>query len=254
MLLDGALGDDERLGDTRVRPPLGHQLEHLALPRREHVERAAASDELAHDLGVERRAALRDAAHGVDEVAHVADALLQQVADRAAAVGEQLGRVRMLDVLREHEHREAGPPAARLDRGAKALVPERRRQTDVDDRDVGLLDHDRAEQVRAVVDGGHDLEAAVLEQADEPLAEQREVLGDHDAHGISARTIVGPPSGLVTTQRPVQRRDAVAEPGEPAAGADLGAAAAVVGDLDDRCPSWSRRWTSRASRPRASAR
>jgi hypothetical protein len=34
VLLDGAFGDDEPLGDARVRASLGHQLEDLALARR----------------------------------------------------------------------------------------------------------------------------------------------------------------------------------------------------------------------------
>jgi hypothetical protein len=120
-----------RLGDTGVRPPLGHQPEHLTLPRREHVERASASDELAHDLRVERGPALDDALHGVEEVSHVPDPLLEEVADRTAAVGEQLGRVRVLDVLGKDEHREPRLPAPRLDRRPQPPVPELGRKTDV---------------------------------------------------------------------------------------------------------------------------
>ena len=47
-----------------------------------------------------------------------------------------------------------------------------------------------------------DLEAVVAQQPREPVAQQREVLGDHHAHGITARTVVGPPPGLVTTSVP----------------------------------------------------
>ena len=66
--------------------------EHLALARGELVERAvvAAAEELRDDLGVERGAAGGDALHRVDELAHVGDAVLEQVADAAAAVGQQL--------------------------------------------------------------------------------------------------------------------------------------------------------------------
>ena len=50
-----------------------------------------------------------------------------------------------------------------------------------------------------------------------PVAQQREVLGDHDAHGSSARTVVGPPAGLSRRQRAVERLDALAQAVEPAA-------------------------------------
>ena len=103
--------------------PCGHVLEHLALARRERVDgvvAAAAADELGDDRRVERRAALPHAPYGGGELAHVGDAVLEQVADSLGAFGEELHRVRRLDVLREHEHadiREAppgspAPPAA----------------------------------------------------------------------------------------------------------------------------------------------
>ncbi len=73
VLLDRPLGDhDETLGDALVRAALGHELEHLALARRQVGERivaAAPADELRDDGRVERRAALRDPAHGVGELA-----------------------------------------------------------------------------------------------------------------------------------------------------------------------------------------
>ena len=43
MLLDGGLADDERLRDPEVGLPLGHRGEHVALARRELVERPAAA-------------------------------------------------------------------------------------------------------------------------------------------------------------------------------------------------------------------
>src|SRR4051812_30869231 len=86
-----------------VPPPLGQGAEPLALGRRELVEHAvlgAAAEELGDRLGVHRGPALGHAADGVDELLHVGDAVLEQVADAAAAVRQQLGRERALDVLR----------------------------------------------------------------------------------------------------------------------------------------------------------
>src|SRR5262249_19562145 len=54
----------------------------------------------------------------------------------------------------------------------------------------------------AVRDRCGDVEAVVVEQAREPVAEEGEVLGDHDAHGSSALIVVGPPFGLVTASVP----------------------------------------------------
>ena len=88
----------------------------------------------------------------------------------------------------------------------------------------------------------------LAQQRDEPLAQQRLVLGDHDPHGSSARIVVPPPAGLVDGQRAVERLDAVAQPGQPAA-ARVRAARAVVGDLDEQARR--RRASSVTARRRA---
>ena len=96
------------VGDPDVRPALGHRREDLALARREARQRvvgAVADHELGDDLRVERRAAAGDPPQGVHELADVADAVLQQVADAAGPVGEELRRVLPLDVLAQDEDR-----------------------------------------------------------------------------------------------------------------------------------------------------
>jgi len=57
VLLDRADGQDKRRGNGRVRPPLRHQAEHLALARCEPLDRvvvAAAGEQRRDDVGVER--------------------------------------------------------------------------------------------------------------------------------------------------------------------------------------------------------
>src|SRR5437867_608409 len=57
VLLDGPGCDEHPLADCLVRATLGHQLEHLALARRELSERVVSpppAHELRHDGGVER--------------------------------------------------------------------------------------------------------------------------------------------------------------------------------------------------------
>ena len=88
MLLDRADGQHELARDRAVGAALGDQAQHLALARGEAVERAVgalAREQLGDDLGVERRAAVGDAAHGVDEVVDVHDPVLEQVAQARRA-------------------------------------------------------------------------------------------------------------------------------------------------------------------------
>ena len=174
-----------------------------------------------------------DAPDGVDEVGDVHHAVLQQVADTAVAVGEELGRVGLLDVLRDDEDRRLGDPTTCLDSGPDALVAERRREPDVDDGDVRLLRRDHAEQRVAVLDRGDHVEAVVPQQPRQPVAQEREVLGDHDAHGSSARTVVGPPVGARDAERTVERLDAPPEARQALAGR-VRTTAAVVAHLGDK--------------------
>ena len=74
---------------------------------------------------------------------------------------------------------------------------------------------DRRAQAVGVADGSDDLVAGVLEQPAEPLPQQRLVLGDHDAHGSSAVTIGSAAGRAVDRHGPAERRDAVADAGQP---------------------------------------
>ena len=162
--------------------------EHLALTRRQRLQRvlaAAAAEQQRDDLGVERGAAAGDAAHGVGEGVHVGDAVLEQVAGALRRLRQQLERVGLLDVLGEHEHADAGVVGADPVRRAQPLVGVRRRHAHVDDGDVGLVRADLAEQVLGVAGLAGDLEAGVLQQARETLAQQHGVVGEHDADRVA---------------------------------------------------------------------
>jgi hypothetical protein len=95
-----------------------------------------------------------------------------------------------LDDLREHEDADVGIPLADLLRGARALVGLSGRHADVDDRDVGLLRGDGALERFGLPHARDHLDAGVSEHADNPLADQDRVVGDHDAHGSSPITRV----------------------------------------------------------------
>ena len=159
------------------------------------------------------------------------DAVLEQVADALGALGEQVERVLGLDVLREDEHARAGMPLADLARGPQPLVGVRRRHPDVDDRDVRAVGAHLQHQLLGVARLPDDLEARVLEQPRDPLAQEHRVVGQHDAHraeptprdaararGISAATRVPPPGGLSTTSRPSSASTRSARPRSPEPG------------------------------------
>ena len=129
---------------------------------------------------------LGHAPHRLEEVGDVHDPVLEQVADAAAAVGQQLLGVGLLDILRDHEHRRSRNLPPDLERGAQALVAVAGRQADVDDREVGPQRHDLAHQRLAIGDGGDHLDLVVAQQPGEPVAQQRQVLGNDYAHGSSA--------------------------------------------------------------------
>ena len=151
----------------------------------------------------------------------VGDAVLEQVADARGVVGEQLARVGLLDVLREHEHADPGQLGADLLGGAQALVGVGRRHAHVDDRDVGLVGADLAQQVLGVAGLADDLEAGLLEQAHDALAQQHRVVGDDDPHRVNL------PSGIAGSHdRPaavaVGDAEAAVERGDPVGEARAG--------------------------------
>ena len=110
VLLDRAGPDDESGGDGGVGAAFCHQGEDLAFPWGEVAERVtAAGQELGDDLGVEGAAASGDTVQGVEELGDVRYPVFQQVADAVRAVGDQLGRVALLDPLGQDEDADVGP-------------------------------------------------------------------------------------------------------------------------------------------------
>jgi hypothetical protein len=108
VLLDRPARDHEGVGDRGVAAALGHQSEHIALPRRERRQRVSppGHQQLGDHLGVQHRPACCDGAERVDEHVQRRHPVLEQVADPAAAVGERHVGVRALDVRRQHQHPE----------------------------------------------------------------------------------------------------------------------------------------------------
>ena len=85
------------------------------------------------------------------------------------------------------------------------------------------------EQLLRVRGQPSDLEAGLVEQAREPLAQQQRVVGDDYPHGISARSVVPRPGRARHGQLPAERLDAVGQPAQTGAAVGLRTADAVVG-------------------------
>ena len=218
VALDGALADVDLAGDAAVGAALGHQRQHLALARGERVERpdlTGPAEHLRDDLRIEHRPAGRDALDRLDEPVDVGHALLEQVADPLGAVREQLAQVAVLDELREQQDPDRRQLLADGQRRAQAVVGVVGRHPHVDDRDVGLVGANLAQQVLGVTGLGDDLEAGVAEQPRRALAEQDRVVGDHDPHGSSTISRVPAPSGLSTSSRPSSAATRSASPRRP---------------------------------------
>jgi hypothetical protein len=188
--LDGFGGQEQRLADRAVGVALGDQLEYVALAVGQLVERTAlalASNQARDDRGVDHALAIVDAPQRVGEHGEIRHPLLQKVARPCGRLLEQPHRVARLQVVREDEDADLGVPAADLLRGDEAVVAAVGWHADVHQSDVGSSSVDHPQQRLGVATTPRDLEAGVLEQASQALAQQHLVVRDHDSHGSSTR-------------------------------------------------------------------
>src|SRR5262249_18968166 len=206
VLLDSALGDEQALRDRAVAAAFSHEGEDFSLSVTQVVDRivagAATADELRDDGRIEDGASVADPLDGVGELGQVGDSVLQQVADPAGVISQQLERVARADVLGQHEHAELRVACAQLPRRPQALVRVGRRHADVHDRDIGALLLHLAKQLVRVARLANDFEPRLGEQTRHSLAQEHGVVGDHDTQGISALSRVPAPGGLSRTSVP----------------------------------------------------
>src|ERR1700733_1047873 len=211
--------------------------------------RAVAGQQPGDDLGVHRRTAARDPGHRVGELGSVEYPVLEQVTDRARAVGEQLAGVELLDVLGDDKDGQARDLGAGRERRPEPLVGERRRQPHVDDGDVAAAPPDRGEEVLAVVGARRALEAVGLKEPDQPLAQEEQVFRYDNAHGTSSVTTVGPPTGLDTARTPSNAASLRSVPRRPVPRAGSAPPPPSSLTLIRSAPASWRRSTSAASTP-----
>ena len=127
--------------------PSAISAEHLALARREHVERvvdAARGDELLDERRVDHRAALDDPLQRVGELVDVGDAALEQVAAAPCPPASRSIACSTSTCAESTTMAVSGQLRADRARRVEALGRVRRRHADVDDGELGpVLAHER---------------------------------------------------------------------------------------------------------------
>ena len=144
-------------------------------------------DELLDERGIDDRSSLDDPLQRLDELVHVRDAALQQVAT-ALAAGQEFGRPLDLNVSGENDDCRLRELLADGRGGIETFAGMGRRHPDVDDREVGTKLADEVDQPGRGAGLADDLEAGTLEQACQPLAEKNVVVGQHHLRAARAHT------------------------------------------------------------------
>jgi undecaprenyl-diphosphatase len=198
VLFHGSLGHPQHARDPRVGTALRHELEHLAFPGRQRVERvvhAAGRDKFLNQDRVHDRGAADDPLQRLDEVLDVGHPALQQIA-AALTAGEQVHRVLDLDVRRQDQDGDPGELRPDHPGRVQAFGGMAGRHPDVHDHQLGLLLPHQLHELRGVAGlPGHG-KARTLEQAREPLAQQDVIVSQRDTNpGLGHLYDYQPPAG-----------------------------------------------------------
>ena len=209
----------ESLADRLVGAALGDQLEHLALARAERRQRpvvAACSPAAGPRSPGRARSRRRRRARSVAAKSSMSPTRsLSRYPSRPGLSASSRVAVPVSTCWERITIPISGMPRADLVRRAQSLVGERRRHPDVDDRDVGLVLLDLAQQLLAGRRLRHHVDPGAPQERDDALAHERAVVRDHDAHGSSAVTTVPAPGGLVTSRCPSSASTRSARPCSP---------------------------------------
>lgn len=152
VFFDRSFGEPELGGDAGIRATFGHQRQHLSLARGEVFERIVAAtslDQRLDETRVNNGSARRDPSQRVDELVHVQDATLEQVADPIAG-REELARLLDLDMCRQDEDARVGMLFANRLCRDEPLGRMRGRHPNIDDHELGLVFADELEELAGV--------------------------------------------------------------------------------------------------------
>ena len=189
MLMDCAFADPQLAGNTGVRPALGHELEDLALARREVAKRildSPSGDELLHQPRVDDRTAVGDPLDRLKKVVHLGDPALQQIAD-PAPFGEQAHRAVDLDMRGEHEDADRRKLCADRLRGIETLGRMGRGHANVQHDQLWKVLANQRHQLGHIARQAHDLKSRRFEEAGYALAQEDIVVGDDHSSPALAR-------------------------------------------------------------------
>jgi hypothetical protein len=185
---DRLRGNPPGHGDRLDRLALGDHAEQLLLGGGEPAGRGDRPDQRLDDRGIQRRAAGGHRADGVRQLVALGDAVLQQVAIAARALGQHRDRVLRVVVLRQHHDPGPRVALAHLFRRVDALAVKRRRHPDVGDQDLRLDGRRPADHL--VVVGGHADHPQVgvpLDERADSLAQDQVVVCEEDVDGAFPR-------------------------------------------------------------------
>ena len=144
----------------------------------------AAAEHPPDDLRVEGTATPGDAGDRVDEALDITHALLEEIADSFRALADQVERVLLLVILREHEHTCLWPLASQLDRRPQTIISMPGRHVHISDHDRRTVRETPAQQIVGVAGLSDDLEPGLGKQPRDPLAQQHIVLADHHSQRL----------------------------------------------------------------------
>jgi hypothetical protein len=182
VLLDRALRDPQLVGDAGIRPALGHESQHFSFPRREVLQGVvdtAGGEQFLDESRIDDRGALEDPVERGEEVLHVADPVLEQVAG-APSAREQLRGLLHLDVRGQHQDGRLRQFPTDHPRRLEPLAGPRGWHPDVHDGQVGSAAADQREELGRVTGPTDDVEARTDQKAGQALAQQHVVVGHHD--------------------------------------------------------------------------
>ena len=135
------------------------------------------------DVRVQRRSAIRDAPHGIDEQVGVRHLLLEQVAGALGAGGDEIEGVLVVQELGEHEHADLRMGGADRERRLQPVIGVGRWHLDVGEHQVGEVFVGHPHEFGRIVDGRDHVDAGGLEHPHDAFAREGVVFADDNADG-----------------------------------------------------------------------
>src|SRR4051794_31732517 len=217
VFFDGAFGHHHPLRDAGIGAALGHQLQHLALTRRQLRQRiiaAVASHQLTDNRRIQRATTLPHPPHRSGELVDIRHTILQQVADTLTRLRQQLHRIPRLHVLAQHQHPHLRIPLTDPLRRTQPLIRMRRRHPDIHDRHIRLRKPHPPHQILRIINLANYLKPRIHQQPRHTLPQQHRIIREHYPHGITADTQVPAPL-LCTASVPSRASTRSASPRRP---------------------------------------